>query len=178
MQHQWCWHHQASHLPCIQLCGFSWCWSSLKFLLLFMASFFVLLLLFEALSYCSLWPLIGLGPLKSYANSGPLCGLVVIVHDSFFLVSWFCSWYSWSFCGFVVGLGFTFTNHDLFYGLPIFVHVFLHCVDHDFLSHLPIVTHDQGWVIVAFGQKMPPSATISARQRATIKRVRGAVTEQ
>jgi hypothetical protein len=46
--------------------GFSWCWSSLKFLLLFMASFFVLLLLFEALSYCSLWPLIGLAPLKSY----------------------------------------------------------------------------------------------------------------
>ncbi len=40
------------------------------------------------------------------------------------------------------------------------------------------LAHDQGWVIVAFGQKMPPSAIISARQCATIKRVRGAVIEQ
>jgi hypothetical protein len=72
-----------------------------------------------------------------------------------FLVSWFCSWYSWSFCGFVVGLGLTFTNHDLFYRLPIFVHVFLHCVDHDFLSHLPIVIHDLASVDHGFLSYLP-----------------------
>jgi len=42
-----------------------------------------------------------------------------------------------------------------FYGLPIFVHVFLHCVDHDFLSHLPIVIHGLASVDHGFLSYLP-----------------------
>ncbi len=121
--------------------------------------FFVVLVFFKILiafhgqllgAFAPLWSsklLLIVASYRPWSNKEllPIVALYVVwllLFMTFFLVSWFCSWYSWSFYGFVVGRGFTFINHDLFYGLPILVHVFLHYVNHDFLSHLPIIIHD------------------------------------
>jgi hypothetical protein len=97
---------------------------------------------------------------RAIANSGPLCGLVVIVHDFSF---WFHG-FALDVHGLFVVLLLVLVLHLLimifFYGLPIFVHVFLHCVDlasvdHGFLSYLPVVIHDLTGVDHGFLSYLP-----------------------